>query len=67
VVNDEEFDEQVQNELKVMKKLRADMEEQKPFRPLVSRSWKKEDKQKLRSVGQPYNTQSKGTPSHISS
>jgi hypothetical protein len=36
VVNDEEFDEQMQNELKVVKQLWANMAEQeKPFTPFV--------------------------------
>jgi hypothetical protein len=67
VVNDEEFDEQMQNELKVVKQLWANMAEQeKPFTPFVSKSRKKKDKQKVRSACQPYNTRSKGAPSHRS-
>ncbi|MCI59923.1 hypothetical protein A2U01_0081178, partial [Trifolium medium] len=45
VVNDVEFDEEVQKELKVVKQLWANMvEQEKPFTPFVSRSQKKKDK-----------------------
>ncbi|MCH84725.1 hypothetical protein A2U01_0005560 [Trifolium medium] len=50
VVNDDEFDEEVQNDLKVVKQLWANMaEHEKPFTPFVLRSRKKKDKQKVRS------------------
>ncbi|MCH97869.1 hypothetical protein A2U01_0018866, partial [Trifolium medium] len=63
----EEFDEEVQKELRVVKQLWADMAEQeKPFMPFVSRSRKKKDKQKVRNAVQPYHTRSKGPPSHMS-
>ncbi|MCI32212.1 hypothetical protein A2U01_0053424, partial [Trifolium medium] len=72
VVNDEEFDDVVQKELQVVKKLWADMAEAKQgkqeesFTPFVSKSQKKKNKNLARSAGQPYHTCSKGAPRNMS-
>jgi hypothetical protein len=67
VVNDEEFADDVQKELQVVKQLWADMtENEKPFTPFISMSQKKKEKQRVRSAAQPYHTRSKGAPPHRS-
>jgi hypothetical protein len=67
VVNDEEFDDVVQKELQVVKQIWADMaDNDKQFTPVVSKSQKKRNRQKMRSAGQPYHTRSKGARSHMS-
>ncbi|PNY10775.1 hypothetical protein L195_g007364 [Trifolium pratense] len=65
VVNDEEFDVAVQNELKVVKQLWAEMTESEKLR-LFRRVRKKRNKQNVRSASQTYNARSKGPPSHMS-
>ncbi|MCH86872.1 protein RADIALIS-like 1-like [Trifolium medium] len=68
VVNDEEFDDVVQKDLQVVKKLCADMAEanqgqqEESFAPFVSKSRKKKNKNLAKSVGHPYHTRSKGAP-----
>ncbi|PNX87240.1 hypothetical protein L195_g043326 [Trifolium pratense] len=67
ILPDEEFDEVVQTDLGVIKQAWAAMEKrEKPFTPFISKSQKKKKKQLSRSVGQPYNTCSRGDTSHIS-
>jgi hypothetical protein len=65
ILPDDEFDEVVQADLQVIKQAWAAMEKgEKPFTPVISKSQKKKIKQLARSVGQPYNTRSKGDTSH---
>ncbi|GAU29995.1 hypothetical protein TSUD_160800 [Trifolium subterraneum] len=62
VVADEEFDDVVQKELEVVKKLWADMVEGKqeqPFTTVVSKSRMKKIKNLARTAGHPYRTRSK--------
>jgi hypothetical protein len=54
VVNDEEFDEVVQQDLRIVKQLSADMAEGKPFTEAVSKGQKKRNKKIACSAGQPY-------------
>ncbi|KAK2409842.1 hypothetical protein QL285_045242 [Trifolium repens] len=54
VVNDEEFDEVVQQDLRIVKQLSADMAEGKPFTEAVSKGQKKRNKKIACCAGQPY-------------
>jgi hypothetical protein len=65
ILPDDEFDEVVQADLQVIKQAWVTMEKgEKPFTPIISKSQKKKIKQLARSVGQSYNTLSKGDTSH---
>ncbi|MCI26340.1 hypothetical protein A2U01_0047535, partial [Trifolium medium] len=67
ILPDDEFDEVVRADLQVIKQAWAAMEKgEKPFTPVISKSQKKKIKQLARSVGQPYNTRSRGGTSHMS-
>ncbi|WJX49454.1 hypothetical protein P8452_35888 [Trifolium repens] len=70
VVDDSKFDKAVQEELKVVNKLWADIkegEQQEPFTQYVSKHRMKLIKKMARSAGQPYNTRSTGVAPHLSS
>ncbi|MCI57000.1 hypothetical protein A2U01_0078251, partial [Trifolium medium] len=61
ILPDEEFDEVVQADLRIIKQAWAAMANgEKPFTPVISKSQKKKIKQLALSVGQPYNTRSRG-------
>jgi hypothetical protein len=65
ILPDDEIDEVVQADLQVIKQAWVTMEKgEKPFTPIISKSQKKKIKQLARSVGQSYNTLSKGDTSH---
>ncbi|MCI25943.1 hypothetical protein A2U01_0047134 [Trifolium medium] len=67
VVNDDEFDEVVQKDLQVAKKLRENMtESEMPFTLYVSKHQKKKNQKTTRSASQPYQTRSNGASSHMS-
>jgi hypothetical protein len=64
IANDDEFNAEVQKDLQVAKQLWADMADENPFKPVVSKSQRKRIKQLARSAGQPYNTRAQGAPSN---
>ncbi|XP_045796104.1 uncharacterized protein LOC123890519 [Trifolium pratense] len=67
ILPDEEYDEVVQEDLRIIKQAWAAMaNREKPFTPVVSQRQKKKIKQLAWSVGQPYNTRSRGDTSNSS-
>jgi hypothetical protein len=67
ILPDEDFDDVVRADLKLIKQVWAEMATgEKSFTPVVSKSQRKKIKQLARNRGQPYNTRSMGATSHIS-
>jgi hypothetical protein len=67
ILSDEDFDDVVKADLKLIKQAWADMATgEKSFTPVVSKSQRKKIKQLARNCRQPYNTGSMGVTSHIS-
>jgi hypothetical protein len=65
VANDDDFDEVARQDIALVKQAWADMAEEHPFTPYVSKTQRKRNYKAARSVGQPYHTCSKGVlPSH---
>ncbi|MCH84542.1 hypothetical protein A2U01_0005374, partial [Trifolium medium] len=67
ITPDEELDEIARSDIQVLKPVWGDLVEgDQSFAPYVSKHKKNKMNKLARSAGQPYNTRSRGVPSHMS-